>query len=162
MKNRTKIYSMMIWVAWIIAAPHALAAEPKQPEAPSKGAVEKAPTYQRVGGLYRVESIQKQKDNSFQVVFESVQKTKKHNKLVLATDHVHLDLEQGYELRLSAEILSEKADVSEVSQVLLFLPKKDLGSHIPVWLLSNRVPQNELRGARYLEMHSPASDYTVF
>lgn len=138
-----------------------LVAKPAQGQPPEQAQQRKV-AYQRIGGLYRIETIEKEKDNSFRIIFESVQKTKNHNKLLLTTDHVHLELEQGFQVRLSAEILAQKGDVTEVSQVLLFMPKTDLGTHIPIWLLSNHAPQSELRGARYLEMHSPASDYTIF
>lgn len=113
----------------------------------------------RVGGDYKVEKIEKVSDRTFVVEFHSVTATGKYDVLRLESDHVHVAVKVGQTLRLSAEILADKGREAEVSQVVLFLPNPQ--GHVPVWLLSNKVPAGELRGSKYLEMHSPLNDYVV-
>ena len=113
----------------------------------------------KVGGLYKVESIKKKGTSYFEVRFKSTNKTGKFDTLILESDHVHVGVAVGMTLRLSAEILKAKGDTAEISQVLLFFKRGD--STVPVWLLS-RKGNPGLRGARYLEMHAPTSDYVIF
>lgn len=113
----------------------------------------------RVGGNYKVTSIERLAPDHFMIEFTSTAKTGKHDRLVLESDHVNVAVSKGMELRLSAEVLWEKKGVTEVSQVLLFLPKND--THVPVWLLSRNAKNQELRSSRYLEMHAPTSDFMV-
>ncbi len=113
----------------------------------------------RVGGNYRVSRIERLGPEHFVIEFTSSVKTGKHDRLILESDHVNVAVTKGMELRLSAEILREQKGATEVSQVLLFLPKSD--THVPVWLLSRHAKHQELRGSRYLEMHAPTSDFMV-
>lgn len=119
---------------------------------------EQQPAIRRVGGTYRVASIEKIADQDFRITFENPAGTK-HRTLLLISDHVHIGVKQGQMLRLSAEILRETKEVTEISQVLLFLPGQQGAT--PVWMLSKH-SNLELRGARYLEMHAPSSDYILF
>lgn len=114
---------------------------------------------ERVGGNYQVVDIEKKANDTFLITFENEAKSGRYDFLTLESDHVHVGVEKGAKLRISAEILSEKGDRAEVSQVLLFLPAGD--THIPVWMLSRKVPVDHLRGARFLEMHAPTSDYSI-
>ncbi len=118
----------------------------------------KAP--ERVGGNYIVSAIERKSDNIFTIVFESEVKTGRFDTLVLESDHVHVGVELGAKLRISAEILHDQGIRAEVSQILLFLPAG--ASHVPVWMISRKAHQGPLKGAKYLEMHAPTSDYTVF
>ncbi len=113
----------------------------------------------RVGGDYTVSNIEKVGDHSFLVEFKSDKPTGKYDVLRLESDHVHVAVKIGQKIRLSAEILSESKNIAEVAQVVVFLPVAD--SHVPVWLLSNKAPNHELRATKYLEMHVPLTDYTV-
>lgn len=113
----------------------------------------------KVGGNYKVSRIERLGPDHFVIEFTSTVKSGKHDLLVLESDHVNVAVTKGMELRLSAEVLREKKGATEVSQVLLFLPKSD--THVPVWLLSRHAKHQELRGSRYLEMHAPTSDFMV-
>ena len=113
----------------------------------------------RVGGVYRVESIKKKNDSSFLIEFKSIEPNGDYDILRLESDHVHVGVSVGMQMRLSAEILKEFSSYVEVSQVLLFFKRG--ASTVPVWLLSKKSGRG-LRGARYLEMHAPTSDYVVF
>jgi hypothetical protein len=42
----------------------------------------------------------------------------------------------------------------------LFLPSAQ--GRVPVWMLSKKGSQFDLRGAKYLDMHAPVNDYIVF
>jgi hypothetical protein len=114
---------------------------------------------ERIGGLFKITRIEKLGDKDFRIKFESEPKTGKHDKLVLRSDHVHLAMQEGQVLRLSAEVLRDKSSELEVTQVLLFLP----GEHgtAPIWLLSSDHPNRDFRGARWLDMHAPQADYTI-
>lgn len=113
----------------------------------------------RVGGDYAVASIDKAGDHSFVVEFKSENPTGRFDVLRLESDHVHVAVKVGQKIRLSAEILSEQGKVAEVAQVVVFLPAAD--SHVPVWLLSNKAPNHELRATKFLEMHDPLTDFTI-
>jgi hypothetical protein len=114
----------------------------------------------RIGGEFRIKSIEKLAEKDFRVVFESLTKTAKANQLVLRTNHIHFGLSEGEQIRLSAEVVGEGSDVLNVTQVLLFIPQETYGM-TPVWILSNQFPTGELRGAKWLEMHAPQADYQV-
>ncbi|MCX6128855.1 MAG: hypothetical protein NTX25_07300 [Proteobacteria bacterium] len=113
----------------------------------------------RVGGQYRVSQIEKIQENDFRIKFTSEPLTGKNDHLVLHSDHVHLSLQEGQVLRLSAEVLSDKAQELEVTQVLLFFPS-DQGV-TPIWLLSSQHTSADFHGARWLDMHAPQSDYLI-
>ncbi len=113
----------------------------------------------RVGGDYNVASVAKVGDRSFVVEFKSEKPTGRFDTLRLESDHVHVAVKVGQKIRLSAEILTEKGTVAEVAQVVVFLPTHD--SHVPVWLLSNKAPNHDLRATKFLEMHDPQTDFTV-
>ena len=117
------------------------------------------PQTEKVGGIYEVKDIEKRPNNTFLIKFESTTKTGRYDTLVLESDHVHMGLEVGAKLRLSAQILEERGATAEVAQVLLFLPVGQ--THVPVWLLSRKAPAGDLKASKYLEMHAPTSDYTI-
>lgn len=117
------------------------------------------PSVAKIGGVYKVTKIQKKGGDHFVVEFTSTQKTGKFDVLVLESDHLHVAVEEGKELRLSAEVLKEGKKRTEVAQVLVFLPHG--ATHVPVWLLSRNAPNRDLRGSRYIEMHAPTSDYLI-
>jgi hypothetical protein len=114
---------------------------------------------ERIGGLFKITSIEKLGNKDFRIKFESETKTGKHDKLVLRSDHVHLAMQEGQVLRLSAEVLRDTSAELEVTQVLLFLPGEQ--GTAPIWLLSSDHPTREFRGARWLDMHAPQADYTI-
>jgi hypothetical protein len=122
----------------------------------------KEPQVERVGGSYVISKIDRQNDGNFEIQFKSAKPNGVHDTLVLLSDHVHIGLEEGKEVRLSAEILEKRPEYTEVSQVMVILPRKDSQASNPIWLLSNRVSHEELKGAKYLEMHAPASDFVIF
>lgn len=113
----------------------------------------------RVGGNYKVTRVERLAPDHFRIEFTSSVKSGKHDRLILESDHVNVAVSKGMVLRLSAEVLRETKGATEVSQVLLFLPKND--THVPVWLLSRNAKNQELRSSRYLEMHAPTSDFMV-
>ena len=113
----------------------------------------------RVGGDYKVVSIDRVKSGAFVVAFKSVVPSGKYDVLRLESDHVHVAVKVGQQIRLSAEILTEKGDTAEVSQMVIFLPS--VQGHVPVWLLSNKAPASEHPSSKYLEMHNPLNDYVI-
>lgn len=115
---------------------------------------------ERVGGEFRVESLLSS-NSGFVVTFASTDAKAKIKKIRLESNQVHVSVEEGKVLRLSAEVLSLRDGIAEASQVLLFLPTA--GSYLPVWLLSRHKPSlSNLNGARYLDMHAPQSDFLLF
>lgn len=143
---------------WLFVAPIVFAKEP------GKGVVEEKAKESldkplRVGGDYQIADIERLRDDEFKIVFEAVSKTGKFDSLILISDHVNLKVEKGQVLRISAEIAKEEGASAEVTQVLLFLPNGN--SHVPMWMLSKRFPGRELRGSRYIDMHTPTSDFIV-
>lgn len=114
----------------------------------------------RVAGEYKVSQIKKQPDGAFQVSFVSKHTTGRFDRLRLVTDHLHLRLKEGLSLKISAEIVKGSGAAGEISQVLVFLPSSK-HSHVPIWMISKAFSGRPLKGARYLEMHAPTSDYLV-
>ncbi|MEZ4742550.1 MAG: hypothetical protein R3B45_08895 [Bdellovibrionota bacterium] len=115
-------------------------------------------TLKRVGGNYVVREINRT-DNSVVVVFESVVKNGHADLIRLESDHIHIGIEEGQTLRISAEVSSSTDKEVDASQVLLFIPQAE-GS-VPVWLLSKEGRKKSLQGSSYLEMHDPRSDYAI-
>ena len=112
----------------------------------------------RVGGDYKVTQIDKV-EGGFVVEFQSTTPSGKFDTLRLTSDHVHVAVKVGQQIRLSAEILTETGNSAEVSQMVIFLPS--VQGHVPVWLLSNKAPAQERPAAKYLEMHNPLNDYVI-
>lgn len=116
---------------------------------------------ERVSGLYKVSRIEKNRGNEYVIHFEAESKDGVHDLLVLKSDGLNVNIEEGQVLKLSAEVLKSSKKEQEITQVLVFLPSNEYGLS-PVWLLSKTHETREMRGARYLEMHAPGSDYQVF
>ncbi len=116
---------------------------------------------ERVTGLYKVRKIEKNPGNDYVLHFEAENKDGVHDLLVLKSDGLNVKIEEGQVLKLSAEVLKDSKKEQEITQVLVFLPSSEYGLS-PVWLLSKAHEIREMRGARYLEMHAPASDYQVY
>ena len=114
----------------------------------------------KVGGNFEVSSIDLVDSGTFRVEFTAQKATGRLDTLVLETDHVHFSIKEGQVIRLSAEVLSENNDTAEIAQVLLFLPSAQ--GPTPVWMLSKKGSQYDLRAAKYLDMHAPVNDYVVF
>ena len=112
----------------------------------------------RVAGTYKVVSIRKNSDG-FVVEFASEVKTGKYDKLVFESDYIHSGVREGSVMRLSADLLRETGEAAEISQLVLFFKSQD--AHVPVWMLSKKAKLERLKGANYLEMHAPTSDYLV-
>lgn len=120
----------------------------------------------RVGGDYEVTEVNKTA-GGFETVFEAKTKTGSADTIVLSSAHVHMSVEKGKTLRISAEIARHHRDANqtlpaavEARQVLVFLPAPE--GYLPVWLLSRRSMGFEKGPTNYLKMHSPQSDYLVF
>lgn len=113
----------------------------------------------RVGGNYTVAKIDKVAEGAFVMEFTSDAPTGKFDTLTLESDHVHVAVKVGQKIRLSAEILSTKGASAEVAQMVIFLPHVE--GPVPVWLLSNKAPNLDLRSTKYLQMHNPLNDYTI-
>lgn len=116
---------------------------------------------ERVSGLYKLTQIEKKPGNEFILHFEADTKDGVHDLLVLKSDGLNVKIEEGQVLKLSAEVLSTPHREHEITQVLVFLPSNEYGLS-PVWLLSKTHETREIRGARYLEMHAPGSDFQVY
>ena len=113
----------------------------------------------RVGGNYLVHEISQNPSGTFRIEFRSEQPDGKYGTIILNSDHVHVAVTKGQKLRISAEIGRVTNGVAEATQVLVFIP--NIRGPMPVWLLSSSSKNLHLRGARYLEMHAPLSDYNV-
>lgn len=116
---------------------------------------------ERVSGLYKLTQIEKRPGNEHILHFEAEAKDGVHDLLVLKSDGLNVKIEEGQVLKLSAEVLKSSQKEHEITQVLVFMPSSDYGLS-PVWLLSKSHETREMKGARYLEMHAPGSDYQVF
>lgn len=119
-----------------------------------------AETLERIGGTYRVSRLEKLGDADFLIHFESVPLTGRYDHLVLRSDHIHMSIQEGQSLRLSAEVVSSKKPEVEVTQVLLFLSNAEYGT-TPVWLLSSQHATRDFRGSRWLDMHAPQADFQI-
>ena len=114
----------------------------------------------RIGGTFLVKEIKRQHDGKFQIEFISPDPHSPYRKLILETEHVHIGIQEGATLRLSADVLAIKSGEAEVSQVVLFIPGR--AGDNPVWMLSSRIPAGANPPAKLLEMHAPSTDYMVF
>ena len=114
----------------------------------------------RVTGDFVVRSITKNASGANDVLFHSVTKTGRLDLLRVRNTSVHFGIAEGDTYRISAEVVTERDIVGDVSQVMILFPKQ--GSFEPIWLLSQNYNNKRLRGAKYLEMHAPSSDYQVF
>ncbi|MBM4251248.1 MAG: hypothetical protein FJ146_04715 [Deltaproteobacteria bacterium] len=113
----------------------------------------------RVGGDYLVSAIDHVDNGEFRIQFAAVAPSGKFDTLTLHSNHVHVAVKIGQKLRLSAEILSTKGTAAEVAQMVIFVANPQ--GPVPVWLLSNRAGPRDLKATKYLEMHSPLTDYIV-
>jgi hypothetical protein len=113
----------------------------------------------RVGGTYKVTEINELKDGAYEILFESTEKSGRFDQLRLESDHIHVAVELGSVLRLSAEILKDGGVKADVAQMVLFLPNPKGAT--PVWMLSNKATSHDLRATKYLDMHVPLNDYSV-
>ena len=119
------------------------------------------PKLQRVGGRYKIASIEKLDEANFRIRFTSQTETGRFDQLILKSDHIHLSMQEGQVVRLSAEVIdAPKGQEVEVTQVLLFLSNPEYGT-TPVWLLSSQHPTREFRGSRWLDMHAPQADFLI-
>ena len=125
----------------------------------SKASAEPKGQLLKVGGDYEVTAIEHLNDSEFRVEFKAVTPTGKFDNLSLHSDHVHVAVRIGQKLRLSAEILNSNGLSAEVAQMVIFIANPQ--GPIPVWLLSNRAGHQDLRAIKYIDMHSPLTDYIV-
>jgi hypothetical protein len=116
-------------------------------------------TSQKVGGEYKVAKIDRDTAGVFHIEFHATQSSGRFDILKLESDHVHVAVKVGQVLRLSAEVVGERGQEADVSQVVLFLHGRS--GRVPVWLLSRKAMGQDLKAVRYLEMHVPANDFVV-
>ena len=115
----------------------------------------------RVGGEFRVKSIEKTQERGFLITFTSTDRKAQVQEITLDSAYLHVSVEEGKVLRLSAEVASQRGSTVAARQILLFLPTP--GSYLPVWLLSRSAPAlSDLKGAKYIDMHAPQSDFLMF
>ena len=146
-------FKRLLAIASLLFIAHgAMAAENKPEEKPYLG-------IKRVGGQYVVSDIDKVREGLFRIEFTSETPTGRFDTLILESDHVHVAVKEGQSIRLSAEILGEKGKTAEVAQMVVFLPHRQ--GPVPVWLLSTKADNRELRSSTYLEMHVPLNDYII-
>lgn len=147
----SNLKTLLVVVACLATAP--LTAADQQGSTPAEAKI------LRVGGDYTVEAIDKVEERSFKIVFKADKPSGHFDVLNLESDHVHVAVKVGQKVRLSAEILSEHGPVAEVAQVVIFF-ESHVG-RVPVWMLSTKSPHRDLRASKYLEMHSPVTDFMV-
>jgi hypothetical protein len=127
------------------------------------GYAQVAETFVKVGGKYRVEEMKRIADDLFAVSFVAVEPSGKFDRLIFHTQHLHLGIEQGQVLQISADVRQVKSDgaEAEVAQVVLFLPSREGATAI--WMLSKDIDPGvgALQLRDYLKLHSPQSDYRI-
>lgn len=113
---------------------------------------------ERIGGTFKVTLVERLKDGGFKVEFEAVAQDSRFKKLVLESSHVHVSVAEGFEIRLSADVLATSGSTAAVSQVVLFIPGRV--GHTPVWMLSRKatVPTPP---SKLIDMHAPSTDYQI-
>jgi hypothetical protein len=159
--NMLKSLVLFAFGALLLSAPAKSDSDQQLPER-AKGKFNSSSTLQRVGGNYSVKEIKMKKSGTTVVIFEAEVKNGRADYIVLETDHIHVGIEEGQVLRLSAEVewKSESEGVKvKADQVLLFIPRQ--GGAVPVWLLSKKGRRKNLRGSSYLKMHNPQSDFVI-
>lgn len=115
----------------------------------------------RVGGEFKVKSIAKTEDHGFLITFTSTDRKAQVQRITLDSAYLHVSVEEGKVLRLSAEVATRQGSTVAARQILLLLPTP--GSYLPVWLLSRSAPAlSDLKGAKYIDMHAPQSDFLMF
>ncbi|MBP9706235.1 MAG: hypothetical protein KBD78_01225 [Oligoflexales bacterium] len=115
---------------------------------------------EQVGGTYKIEAINKYV-GGVKVIFVSSSSADKYQRLILDTQHIHIGLDVGDELRISSEVESINKSTINIRQVLVFLPAVE--SHTPVWLTSkNLLVPDFFSNKNILKMHVPQSDYLIF
>ena len=113
----------------------------------------------RVGGTYKVTDINELDKGAYEIIFTSTQKSGRFDVLRLESDHIHVAVQRGSVVRLSAEVMNDQGIKADVAQMVLFLPNPK--GPTPVWMLSNKAPNRDLRAVKYLDMHVPLNDYRV-
>ena len=117
------------------------------------------PKTTKIGGKFRISAIKKV-NGLFITEFSALTKTGKYDILVLESDHIHMGIKEGQELRLSAEILKTEGKKTLVNQMVIFLPAPE--GDTPIWLMSKNQPGfGELKAEKYLNLHAPQSDYLI-
>lgn len=152
-------FGLGLWLL-VLALPLAAVESKVDPSSKSTEKQNQPEKLERIGGTYRIVRLNKLGDADFQIHFESVPLTGRFDRLVLRSDHVHMSIQEGQVLRLSAEVLSSEKPEVEVTQVLLFLSHSDYGT-TPVWLLSSQHVTKDFRGSRWLDMHAPQADFQI-
>ena len=126
-------------------------------EAPSKKNAEIK--FERIGGTFNVSQIKRLNDGGFQVVFSAKETQGPFRKLTLETQHVHMGIREGVELRLSADVISVRGGEAEIAQAVLFMPSH--AGDNPIWMLSRRNHVPSSPPVKLLEMHAPATDFMI-
>lgn len=116
----------------------------------------------KVGGTYKIKSINQHDKGYFIINFESIPRTGKFDQLQLKTYNVHFALKQSDIVKISCELepKANKNNVFEIAQVVIFLNSSQ--GRTPIWLTSINKPIANFDEANYLEIHAPQSDYLIF
>lgn len=118
----------------------------------------------RVKGLYKIAKITKFSERDFLTVFayagEVSASDDRPQDILLRTNHMHLALQEGETFEIAAEVAKKSKQGILAAQVMVNIETPT--SKVPVWLLSSQYGTNDLRGARYIDMHAPVSDFMVF
>ena len=118
-------------------------------------------------GRYKISKIRKSGD-FFRIVFTKINNDRLLPKSVMIeSQYVHHALEEGMNLEVSFRIEKDKRNKFsyskpiELDQILVYLPN-DLGGSTPVWMVSKNKEFMGLNGSKFLKMHSPSSDFSIF
>ena len=116
----------------------------------------------KIGGTYKIKSIDQHDKGYFIINFESVPQTGKFDLLQLKTYNVHFALKKSDIVKISCELESNvnKNNIYEIAQVVIFLNSSQ--GRTPIWLTSINKPIANFDEANYLEIHAPQSDYLIF
>lgn len=118
------------------------------------------PKMQRIGGSFEVTQIERLKDGNFQATFTATQNDTMFKTLVLESSHVHVAVQKGATLRLSADVQAVNGTTAQIDQVVLFLPGRV--GRTPVWMVSRRSKGYQNPPSKLLDLHAPGTDYQVF
>jgi hypothetical protein len=127
---------------------------------PAKPSAQDSVKIERIGGEFEVTNIESIKDNYFRVTFVSTGENPRFKTLVLESSHVHVRVQKGSILRLSADVEATSGTTARVDQVVLFFPGR-VGK-TPVWMVSRQGSRFNSPPGKLIEMHAPSTDYQIF
>lgn len=89
----------------------------------------------------------------FKIVLRSLSSKGPIKTIFFETNSVHKLMKEGAKFLINAEVIKLRSEVYEAMQILVFFPRGT--GHRPVWIVSHKNRELNLRGARFIDMHNP-------